>query len=447
MANLPAEASPTPLSWFNISWYRAPLVLGAILVLLFTLFGPDLAVRHNINLPITQFVALGIAVLLAAAPLFACSVQTISRDRQTAKLDDVIIEEMKNTAYFQLARSALASLKPASINDPDYRVPLTLFSTIISFCSLLIFMSLFWPGYLKSKIFLLGGTYVVDPQNFANLESIMHYQSATLVFAGVAFLGAYLALFRRLLDQLNNNDIYPISFHYYSAWLIGSMIIACVFRHVASIFGFNEGSYAAMILISFAIGAAPAPFFAAFLHWAFTKLNITGDKEDPKSGMLPTNLNLLMIDGLANEKIDRLSELGITDAQVLSCQNPFTLWTRLPYDLALIVDWISQAQLYVCLRESAFNIARGQQIGDIHKFVAVLSDKIAGPDLCKKLGLEPSYVTPLLASLNENPSFVRLREVTAAMLQVTPAPSFPLEPSVGAIEVAVAVAAVDVSKT
>jgi hypothetical protein len=257
----------------------------------------------------------------------------------------------------------------------------------------------------------------------------MHYQSATLVFAGVAFVGAYLALFRRLLDQLNNNDIYPISFHYYSAWLIGSIIIACVFRHVASIFGFNEASYAAMILIGFAIGAAPAPFFAAFLHWAFAKLNITGDKDDPKADTLPTNLNLLMIDGLANEKIDRLSELGITDAQVLSCQNPFTLWTRLPYDFGLIVDWISQAQLYVCLREAAFNTARGQQIGDIHKFVAVLSDKNAGPDLCKKLGMEPSYAAPLLASLNENPCFVRLREVKAAMLRVTPAPSLPLDVS------------------
>jgi hypothetical protein len=185
-----------------------------------------------------------------------------------------------------------------------------------------------------------------------------------------------------------------------------------------------------MILISFAIGAAPAPFFAAFLHWAFAKLNITGDKEDPKPGMLPTNLNLLMIDGLANEKIDRLSELEITDAQVLSCQNPFILWTRLPYDLGLIVDWISQAQLYVCLREAAFNTARGQQIGDIHKFVAVLSDKDAGPDLCKKLGLEPSYAAPLLASLNENPCFVRLAEVKAAMLlRVSPAPRLPLDVS------------------
>src|ERR1700677_2712913 len=87
------------------------------------------------------------------------------------------MDEMQNTSYFQLARSSLVNLRPASINDPDYIVPLTLFATVISFCSLLIFMSLFWPGYLKSKIFLLGGTYVVDLQNFGSVENIMHYQS------------------------------------------------------------------------------------------------------------------------------------------------------------------------------------------------------------------------------------------------------------------------------
>jgi len=127
-----------------------------------------------------------------------------------------------------------------------------------------------------------------------------------------------------------------------------------------------------------------------------------------------------MIDGLANEKIDRLAELGVSDAQVLSCQNPFTLWARLPYDLPLIVDWIAQAQLYVCLREDGFRIARNLEIGDIHKFVAVLGDEKAASDLCGEINLKPSFVAPLIASLNENPAFVRLREVKAAMLAAAP---------------------------
>ncbi len=192
------------------------------------------------------------------------------------------------------------------------------------------------------------------------------------------------------------------------------MTLAAVMRHFASVFHINESE--ALLVIALAIGAVPAPFFTAFIHWAFGQLNISGDKPDPGRENIPTNLNLLMIDGLANEKIDRLAELGVSDAEVLSCQNPLTLWVRLPYDLGLIVDWIAQAQLYVCLREEGFRKARSLQIGDIHKFVSVLSDSTAAPDLCGELSLKTSYVAPLLASLNDSPCFVRLREVKRAML-------------------------------
>ena len=287
-----------------------------------------------------------------------------------------------------------------------------LFAAIILFCSILAFMALFRPDDLAQKSTLLGGMHVL--QKDLSIEEIKNYQSGTLVVAAIAFIGAYLALFNRLLNQINNNDIYPISFHYYSIWLITAMTLAAVMRHFASVFNINESE--ALLVIALAIGAVPAPFFAAFIHWAFGQLNISGDKPDPGRDNMPTNLNLLMIDGLANEKIDRLAELGVSDAAVLSCQNPLTLWVRLPYDLGLIVDWIAQAQLYVCLREEGFRKARSLQIGDIHKFVSVLSDSTAAPDLCEELSLKTSYVAPLLASLNDSPCFVRLREVKRAML-------------------------------
>jgi hypothetical protein len=278
-------------------------------------------------------------------------------------------------------------------------------------------MALFRPEDLAQKSTLLGGLYVLRPDS--TIDQIKNYQSGTLVVAAIAFIGAYLALFNRLLNQINNNDIYPISFHYYSIWLITAMTLAAVMRHFASLFGFINDSEA-LLVIALAIGAVPAPFFTSFIHWAFGKMNISGDKDDPGRDTMPTNLNLLMIDGLANEKIDRLAELGISDAQVLSCQNPLNLWVRLPYDLGLIVDWIAQAQLYVCLREEGFRKARSLQIGDIHKFVSVLSDSTAAPDLCGELSLKTSYVPPLLASLDDSPCFVRLREVKRAMLPDPP---------------------------
>jgi hypothetical protein len=54
-------------------------------------------------------------------------------------------------------------------------------------------------------------------------------------------------------------------------------------------------------------------------------LNISGDKDDPGRDKMPSNLNLLMIDGLANEKFDRLSELGISDAGSLLPESPHSL--------------------------------------------------------------------------------------------------------------------------
>jgi hypothetical protein len=389
------------------------IVVGLVLavvagVLIFMVNGSKIEASGNVG----PLVSLFVAALFALAPLLACFVQTISLDRQSKKLDGVIIAKIKTTRYFQTAKATLASIQPASVAQPDFIVPMLLFAIIIVFCSLISFMALFFPNDFAQKSTLLGGLYVL--QDGVSVEQIKTYQSGTVVVSAIAFVGAYLALFNRLLNQINNNDIYPISFHYFSVWLITAMVLAAVMRHFAQVFGITESPV--LIGVALAIGAVPAPFFTAFIHWAFGKLNISGDKDDPSRESMPTNLNLLMIDGLANEKIDRLAELEISDAQVLSWQNPFLLWVRLPYDLGLIVDWIAQAQLYVCLREEGFRKARALQIGDIHKFVSVLSDPKAAPDLCAEMGLKPSYVAPLLASLDQNPSFVRLREVVQAML-------------------------------
>ena len=406
---MPAASNVSRSRGFAFIWLVAPLVL-LVAASAGMFYGPAWLGPY-----MPQIVSYAVAAILAITPLIACMVQTISRDRQSQKLDGVIFPAIKQTRYFQIAKASLDSIMPASIGEADYRVPLLLFATIISFCSLFSFMGLFWPDNLRTPSFILSGM-----TDFRNLDDLQRYQQGTIAAAGIAFIGAYLALFHRLLGQLNNNDIYPISFHYYSAWLLAAMFIAAVYRHVMTIFGLGPNAEVFVVLVSFAIGALPAPFFSALLHFAFNKLNITGDKNDPASGTLPSNLNLLMIDGLANEKIDRLGELGITDAQVLSCQNPFTLWARLPYDLPLIVDWIAQAQLYVCLRDEGMRAARVLEIGDIHKFTAVLADERAMPDLCAALGLKPSFVAPLLASLNENPAYVRLREVKLAMLDAAP---------------------------
>ena len=270
---------------------------------IYLLYGSKLQVSNGIVLP---FVSLFVAALFALAPLLACFAHTISIDRQKAKLDSLVLSNIKRTQYFIIARANLSAIRPASVKQPDFVVPMLLFATIILFCSILSFMALFRPDDLAQKSTLLGGLHVL--KEGLGVDEIKSYQSGTLVVAAIAFIGAYLALFNRLLNQINNNDIYPISFHYYSVWLITAMTLAAVMRHLASVFSINDSEV--LLAIALAIGAMPAPFFTAFVHWAFSKLNISGDKDDPNRESMPTNLNLLMIDGLANEKIDRLAELA-----------------------------------------------------------------------------------------------------------------------------------------
>ena len=366
---------------------------------------------------VPQAIALIVATLMALAPLMACMVQTISQDRQTQKLQSIINNRLKDTAYYKLAIARLDAIKPASVAEPDFRWPLIVFSWVISFCALISFMGLFWPNYLESRSFILGGMHppfglLSDIQN----SDLARYQSITLIAAGFAFIGAYIALFTRILGQLNNDDMYPISFYYYAAWLIAAMMIAAIFRHIIDVYdGTSAANNSIIVLLSFAIGAAPAPFFAALLRKAFKWAKILGDKGDPPDTDLPTNLNLLMIDGIGRDKIDRLEELGVGDAKSLSCQNPFSIWARLPYEFELIVDWISQAQLYGILREDGFKQARTLQVTDIHRFVATLSDPKAAADFCGAQGMRPALAATTLMSLAEDPAYYRLREVRDAM--------------------------------
>ncbi len=78
--------------------------------------------------------------------------------------------------------------------------------------------------------------------------------------------------------------------------------------------------------------------------------------------------------------------------------------------------------------------ARAQQINDIHKFVKVMSTAGGAADLCTELGLKPSFVAPLLASLSENACFVRLQEVKSAMIGRLPLEAGAPEPPVEASE-------------
>ena len=163
--------------------------------------------------------------------------------------------------------------------------------------------------------------------------------------------------------------------------------------------------------MGFVVGFAPDLFIVTIARRAFQLMRIAGDQRDPATSELPTNLSLLMIEGMSRDKIDRLAELGIDLAQYLACQNPFMLCTRLPYDLLLLVDWIGQAQLYRWAKEVRLRKMREIGVNNIFDPHTALSDKDASASVCRALDIDPASVATHLSKLDQDPSFRRLREV------------------------------------
>jgi len=190
--------------------------------------------------------------------------------------------------------------------------------------------------------------------------------------------------------------------------------VAAVVRHTADVFGID--STPLLLLIAFGIGFAPDLFVLAIIRRAFQALKIWGARSEPGEANRPTSLLLLMIDDLSRDKIDRLNELGIDSAQILARQNPFLLLPRLPFDLGLIVDWIGQAHLYALVRDEAFARLRSVFIRDSFDLYVRLGDDACRAAVCQMLGISDQDAKLLIRQLEEDPSFMRLKEVRAALV-------------------------------
>ncbi|MGL3104158.1 hypothetical protein [Bradyrhizobium sp. BR 1432] len=366
----------------------------------------------NRQLYLAPLILVVLSMMLTALPLLICYVQTISLQRQLAKLDTLNDKTVSGTAFFKIAYGTLQSINPATL-DKYYAVPMLTFAFVIIFCWLMTNAVYFKPEYFTLPNVVLGGFNVLDPKD---VESVASYQRGTFVAGCFGFIGAYIYTNWRLLDRINNNDIYPISFYYYAARMLAACFIAGVIRHIAPEYGANVS----VILLSFAIGFVPDIFITSIVRRASQAVSVLSDQPDPKIEALPSNSSLLMIQGLDRDKIDRLSELYVTNAEVLACQNPFILWLRLPYELLLIINWISQAQLYRVMRDEHFAKLRQTGICGSLDFVGIASSPEALKALARAINMPVELVQAAINALQSDPIFIRLAEVQNALRQPFP---------------------------
>jgi len=347
------------------------------------------------------------SVIIALLPAAICFSQTVTRKRLINKLKSVNDLQISNTVYYTSASRAFESIVPAAITG-DYLFPL--FMNIVT--NFLLFLAIFVGFTFKGLIdfpnaILLG----IQPQT-PNFD-IAAYQSGTFAVMAAAFLGNYIYTLSQLLSRVNNNDLFPISLHFYSSRSIIAMTTACIMRHSMNALHITDSD--AILLLGFAAGLAPDLLIVALSRRAFQYLKVWSAREDPKPGFQPTSLSLLVIDDLTRDKIDRLSELGIDSAHALSRQNPFIIWAKLPYDLGLIIDWIAQAQLYVIVRDEAMANLRKILITDIFDFIIRL-DTDEAATILTTAGLNPTAAAGLKKQFSTDEAYKRLLQVRQALL-------------------------------
>jgi hypothetical protein len=365
------------------------------------------------NYYLGRVVAAASSLGLAALPVVISLVHETSRERQISKLDILKDWPVSESYYFRAARALIANTKVASL-EAGYFLPIvTLYFVVFSFSSILMF-SPWFDDFFSQKSFVLGGTAVIG---MTDNTQVAIFQKGTFLCGVAAFLGSYVYMIGRLWNRINNSDIYPTSYHYYTARMIIAYFVAVVFRHSLASFGVTGDSL--IILIGFVIGLTPDFFTLTMARKVYRLIKIYGSKPDPVEQNQAAGMPLLMLDDLSQDKVDRFSELGIDNAQMLACQNPFVIWPRLPYDLGLLIDWMAQAQLYVLVREQGLKSAREKCIFDIFDLYLRLGDAQARKEVCNALQISEETAPVIVSQLDEDQSFTRLKQVRDA-LRVSP---------------------------
>jgi hypothetical protein len=349
-----------------------------------------------------------LSIFLSLLPAMICVVQNTTRRRQLNRLVALKPFPVSRSMYFQTALTSVDMMQTGAV-DSDFEAPLFVYFFIVFMGFVAFLIGFSFQAIFNVPSVLLGGLHHAGDADF------VAYQTGTFSVMAMAFFAAYVYSLGRLLDRVNNNDLYPISMYYYAVRVVIACAAAAVFRHTSDLFGALDNN-SALLLIAFGIGFAPDLFIVAMSRRAFQAMKIWGSRDDPPPDARPSSLTLLMIDDLSRDKADRLSELGIDNAQVLARQNPFLMLPRLPYDLGLMVDWISQAQLYVLVKDEKLKALRGIFVRDVFDLHLRLQCEAACPAVCAALGITSPEAPALVRQLDEDPSFARLREVRVGLL-------------------------------
>jgi len=354
-------------------------------------------------------------------------------DRRTpARVDQIASKNKILTLRHRIvSRIVLHFLPPALL------VMMTLFFSFVAF-----YGAQMMPKDATASFALGGASAILPAASITAMADLGKYEATTLFMISIAFIVSYVRTIMRLVRRINGNDMNPISYYFLSLNMLTSVLVAIVARHLATIFAVtatnasvHDASPVLLAALAFLIGWNPAIWLdvafdkvSQWTNFAFLKAR------PPLKDNLPQDMNLLMIQGLNGDHVDRLEELGIVNCQDLSERNAIVLWLRTPYTLELICDWLAQAHLCTLYEDERLLLLRQVGIRDICGYIKALDDDRSVASLVAVLNTpravpadpkkapppRPDITDALLrthkAELEQKPAYLQLVELHAAMV-------------------------------
>ncbi|MFT5676324.1 MAG: hypothetical protein ACI808_002265 [Paraglaciecola sp.] len=374
------------------------IIPAAVIVVIAYLLHPTLS-----DFRLLLMVAFSV-ILTAVIPL-VCYIGGSAAERCHDRLVAIEDKAIGRTAYAVIAKQYFKGMSGRHLlSSSRYPIPITFFTVLVFLFSLGAFLG------ADSEELLSNWNFFLSPhQNSEDVDKLKDYQIGTMITISMAALGAYFIVSLRLIRRINNFDVQPILFYFLSYHVLLAVIVAGIVRHFLAISVDDDPRILAVM--GFGIGLQPDIFLAFVAKIARDKISAASSRQSPPAvDFQPTNLSLVMIEGLTIDKRGRLEEMGIDNCQSLAEYNPYVIWVRTAFQLQQIIDWIAQAQLYVIVKEDGLKRLRPYVIRDVFGFV-IAGDGNAKTELANLLNIPVEILEANINNLKLDSSYTRLLQV------------------------------------
>jgi hypothetical protein len=363
---------------------------------------------------------------------------TLLQQRTMMRSTEVLQTAPQRVTQTDLYASALAYFKrrqvPNLFTSTSHLVPVWFLILVVFTCSIATFFGAEYFADATTPSYVLGGAYATG-SHVAD-AGLMKYQSGTVFVGSMAFLGAYIWTIATLMNRINNNDTNPTTYYYLSIRILTACLVAGIARHMAEAVPFlrdvislksdPEGFPVGLAVLGFLIGWNPTLWIQELLNQGakLFKLQTIAQRQAAQQN-LPQDMALTMVQGMADDKIERLMELDVDNCQKLAEENAIILWLRTSYNLELITDWVAQAQLCTRFEDDKVESLRRVGIRDIFDYVAAIANDPALTAVQGVLQIPLGIITNHATEIAADPAYKQLQQLRTALLPLAASPPPP----------------------